>query len=129
MRKPLLVLAALLMIVAASSAQNAPTPKTNTPQCNDAKLDCYLEKWGTEDARRENAQRAGGPHRQGQGVEYDTKFVGYAQLPRSGDGPSVLNMAVLELKSTARTTVAEKMVCTGTYLYVFRPGAEGDPGV
>jgi len=35
-------------------------------------------------------------------------------------------MAVLELKSDGKNDVAEKMVLHGTYLYVVRPGAEGD---
>src|SRR5262245_10253117 len=121
MRKPLLALAALLTMVAASSAQNTPTPKANTPNANDAKLDDYLTKW------EQKMRDVKSLHAQLVRIDKDkvlsttTKFVGYAQYLRSGDGPSALNMAVLELKVDKKNEVAEKMVCTGTYLYVFAP--------
>src|SRR5258705_297578 len=110
MRKPLLVLAALLMIGAAALAQNAPIPKANVPNANDAKLDDYLTKWEQKmrDVKSLTAQL--------ERIDKDkvlsttTKFVGYAQYQRSGDGPSPLNMAVLELKLDKKTDVAEKMV-------------------
>lgn len=121
MRKPVLVLGVLLLIGAVVTAQNVPTAKTNPAPNNDAKLDGYLKKW--EQKMREvktlNAQL--------NRIDKDkvfgstTKFAGSAQYMRSGDGPSALNLAALELKPEGKTEFSEKMICTGTYLYVFAP--------
>jgi TIGR03009 family protein len=40
---------------------------------------------------------------------------------KSGTGDNVMNLGLLELKPEGKTDVAEKVVCTGTYLYQFAP--------
>jgi TIGR03009 family protein len=47
------------------------------------------------------------------------KFVGFAQYMRVGTGPTAQNLALMEMKFEGRNEVAERFVCTGTYLYQY----------
>jgi TIGR03009 family protein len=49
------------------------------------------------------------------------KYTGFAQYMKSGTGPSALNLGLLELRLDGKADLAEKIVCTGTYLYQFMP--------
>jgi hypothetical protein len=40
---------------------------------------------------------------------------------RSGTGPSALNLAHMEMREEGKPEFAEKIICTGTYLYMFAP--------
>jgi TIGR03009 family protein len=115
-----LVLGVLLSAGAAASAQNTPAPKS-TPNPNAAKLDEYLAKWEKKmlEVKTLNAEL----NRLDKDKVFNktTKYAGSAQYLRSGEGQSALNLATLELKLEGKTEVAEKMVCTGTFLYVFAP--------
>ena len=121
MRVHVLVLGVLLLTGAAASAQNTPAPKQAPASKDDAKLDGYLTKW--EQKMREvktlNAKLA--RIDKDKVLSTTTKYVGSAQYLRSGEGQSALNLAALELKQENKTETAEKMICTGTYLYVFAP--------
>ena len=96
MRESVLVLAVLLLTGAAASAQTTPAPKTTTPNDNAKLLDGYLAAWekAMRGVKTLNAQL--------NRVDKDkvltntTKFTGYAQYMKSGDGPSALNLAVLQ---------------------------------
>jgi len=121
MRVHVLVTAVLLLTGAAASAQSTPAPKSAPAPSDDRKLDGYLAKWEQKmlEVKTLNAQLTR--------IDKDkvfnksTKYVGSAQYLRSGEGQSSLNLAALELKLDGKNDVAEKMICTGTYLYVFAP--------
>jgi len=121
MRKPVLVLAVLLLTGAAASAQTTPAPKTTTPDDNAKLLDGYLAAW--EKAMRGVKTLSAQLNR----VDKDkvltntSTYTGFAYYMKSGDGPSALNLASLELKPKDKKEFSEKIVCTGTYLYVFVP--------
>src|SRR5690349_19568847 len=96
MRKPVLVLAVLLLTGAAASAQTTPAPKTAAD--NAKLLDTYLVAW--EKAMRGVKTLSAQLNR----VDKDkvltntSKYSGFAYYMKSGDGPSALNLAMLELK-------------------------------
>jgi TIGR03009 family protein len=54
-------------------------------------------------------------------AETTTKFTGYAYYMKAGTGPTALNLAMLELKLPGKPDIAEKYVCTGTYVYKYEP--------
>src|SRR5258708_37587035 len=105
MRKPVLVLAVLLLTGAAASAQTSPAPKTTTP--NDKQLDVYLASW--EKAMRGVKTLSAQLNR----VDKDkvltntSKYSGFAYYMKSGDGPSALNLAALELKPEGKKEFSE----------------------
>jgi len=116
-----LVLTALLLAGRPAGAQQtAPMPPAAPAQAPQ-KLDGYLLRWEQEMQKIStlSAQVA----RIDRDHSFDTtqKFVGLAQYMKAGTGPSALNLALLELKPDGRNEVAEKFVCTGTYLYQFLP--------
>jgi TIGR03009 family protein len=53
--------------------------------------------------------------------ERTNKLTGYAQYMKVGKGPTAQNLALLEMRQEGKTDLAEKVVCTGTYLYSFLP--------
>lgn len=119
MRKPLPALAALLTLGAVAFAQN-PQP-AKAPNANDAKLDGYLEKWELKMRDVKMLKAILARTDKDKVMSRTDELVGEASYLRSGEGPSALNMATLELKVKNKAEVAEKMVCTGSYLYVFAP--------
>jgi TIGR03009 family protein len=122
MRKPVLVLAVLLLTGAAASAQSTPAPKTTpAPSSNDAKLDGYLKKWEQKMREVKTLNATLTRIDKDKVLSTTTKYTGSAQYMRSGEGQSALNLAALELKIEGKTEFAEKMICTGTYVYVFAP--------
>src|SRR5262249_12981926 len=50
-----------------------------------------------------------------------SRYSGKAMYMKSGSGDNVLNLGLLELSPEGKTEIAEKVVCTGTYLYQFAP--------
>src|SRR5262249_32257012 len=50
-----------------------------------------------------------------------SKYAGYAQYMKAGNGPTAQNLALMEMKVAGKTDVAEKFICTGTFLYQFLP--------
>src|SRR4051812_20129306 len=117
MRNTVPALAVLLLTGAAAFAQST-TPKAPS---DDAKLDRYLKKW--EQKMREVKTLSAKLTRidKDKVLTTTTKYSGWAAYMRSGDGPSALNLAALELKIDGKTEFSEKMICTGTYVYVFAP--------
>jgi TIGR03009 family protein len=113
-----LVLASLLLSGAAASAQQTPPA---APAAAPTPLDNYLVRWEQEMQKVE--------HLAAQLVRIDkdnvakvaTKLTGYAAYLKAGNGPTTLNLALLELRPENSKDIAEKLICTGTYLYVFVP--------
>jgi TIGR03009 family protein len=50
-----------------------------------------------------------------------TKLTGYAAYMKAGSGPTALNLAMLEMRKEDGKELAEKFICTGTFLYAFVP--------
>jgi TIGR03009 family protein len=120
MRQPVMVLAVLLATGAGALAQTTPAPQTDT-KADAAKLDDHLQKW--EKKMREVQTLSASLTRldKDKVLRQTTKLTGFAQYMKSGSGTTALNLAVLELKLDGKNDVAEKIVCTGTYLYQFAP--------
>jgi TIGR03009 family protein len=113
-----LVLAALLLAGAAAPAQQTPPA---APAAAPTPLDNYLLRWEQEMQKVERLAA--------QLVRIDkdnvhntaSKLTGYAAYMKAANGPTALNLAMLELHPEGSKEIAEKYVCTGTNLYVFRP--------
>ncbi len=121
-----LVLAALLLAGAAAPAQQTPAapppaaPPAAAPAAPTA-LDNYLLRWEQEMKKVERlAVQLARIDKNNVSNRVD-KFAGYAAYMKSGTGPTSLNLAMLELRKEDGKEIAEKYVCTGTFLYVFRP--------
>jgi TIGR03009 family protein len=123
-----LVLAALLTAGAAAPAQQAApaggAPPAGVPPAAAAAptaLDSYLLRWEQEMQKVERLSA------QLQRIDKDpvsnmvSKFVGYAAYMKAGTGPTALSLAVLELRKEDGKELAEKYICTGTFLYDFQP--------
>ena len=122
MRKPIFVLAVLFAAEGLLGAQNPPAG--NAPPANnaaDAKLDGYLQRWEQEMRKVQTLAAALTREDKDKTFGTKTKFVGNAQFMKSGVGPTSLNLAALELKAEGKNDIADKFICTGTYLYQFLP--------
>jgi TIGR03009 family protein len=128
----LILSAALLIACGAAHAQGTASPKTSTKApaapaapamtpAQAAALDAYLKRW--EDEMRKVQTLSAGLTRIDKDPSFGstTKLTGAAHYMKAGSGTSVLNLAILELKIDGKTEIAEKFVCTGTYLYQWMP--------
>ena len=125
MRHTGLALTALVLAVTAAAAQQQgpqqqrPAQPAAAPA--DPRLDGYLARWEQEMQRVQTLQA--------QLIRLDNekafgtvqKLVGYAQYMKVGSGASAQNLAVLQLSHENKREIAEKYVCTGTYIYQFAP--------
>jgi TIGR03009 family protein len=117
-----LVLTALLLARAIASAQQSapPAPAANAQA---QALDRYLLRWEQEMQKVQTL--AAQLSRTDKDKTFDTvqKMVGYAQYKKAGTGPTAMNLAMLQLSLEGRPAneIAEKFICTGTYLYQFMP--------
>ena len=99
---------------AAPAAAAAPTPGGSA-------LDGYLLRWEQEMQKVQTLAAQLARIDKDKTFQTTQKFVGYAQYMKSGTGPTALNLAMLQLNLEGKEEVAEKFVCTGTYLYHFLP--------
>lgn len=120
MRAHGLVLTALLLTGLPVGAQQAAPVPAASP--DDTKLDTYLRRWETEVQKVETLYAALNRTDKDKTLDATTKFVGTAYYMRVGSGPNAQNLARCEMALEGRKELAEKLVCTGTFLYVFRPG-------
>lgn len=116
-----LVLAALLASLPAS-AQQAQQPPATPPAAADTKaLDDHLAKW---EAAMKKVETLGAElTRIDKNPVYDDvqKLTGVAYYLKTGSGPSAQNLALLEMRLDGRKEIKEKFICTGAYIYQFRP--------
>jgi TIGR03009 family protein len=119
---------ALLAIGTSATAQTTPagtrpsTPAAAAAAATTAKLDQYLRSW--EQKMREVQTLSAAVNRidKDKAFQTTTKLAGFAQYMKSGSGPTAMNLALLEMRrEDNKTQVAEKFICTGTYLYQFLP--------
>jgi TIGR03009 family protein len=125
MRVSVIVLAGLLATGALADAQTTPAgktpPTTTTPAASSTKLDNYLLRWEQEMKKIETLAAVIARIDKDKSFGSATKYTGSAYYMKSGSGASALNMALLELKQDGKTEIADKVICTGTYLYQFFP--------
>jgi TIGR03009 family protein len=110
-----MALAAVLATGAAVGAQTTPAAST----AGDNKLDQYLGKWEQEMRKVQALSALLTRIDKDKTWKTTTKYSGFAQYMKSGSGTTAMNLALLELKEENKTDLAEKIVCTGTYLYAF----------
>ncbi len=129
MRVPVFVLTGLLVTGALASAQTT-TPignagNTNPPAvtapANNPKLDQYLLRWEQEMKKITTLEAEIARIDKDKSFGSLTKFVGSAKYMKAGSGATTLNLAFLELRQEGKTEIADKVICTGTYLYQFFP--------
>lgn len=122
-----LVLAALLVPATLAPAQTtpagkaAPTAPNATPDPLAVKLDRYLQRWEQEMVKVQTLSALLTREDKDKTFGTTTKFAGEANYMKAGNGPTALNLAALELKVQGKNDVADKFVCTGTYLYRWLP--------
>jgi TIGR03009 family protein len=119
MRESVMVLAVLLATGAGVGAQTTPPRPSSTPAADTAKLNQYLAKWEQEMRKVQTLSALLTRLDKNQVFKTTTKYTGYAQYMKSGSGPTAMNLALMELKQENKTEIAEKLVCTGTYLYAY----------
>jgi TIGR03009 family protein len=128
MRKPVFALAVLLATAAGARSQQTPPikvispappaiPATNKPLALDDHLNSWESKMRAVQSLKADINRTD----KNKNFGSTSKYSGYALYAKSGTGPTALNMAALQLTQEKKTEFAEKIVCTGTYLYQYRP--------
>jgi len=118
-----LVLTALLLGGAPAIAQQAAPPASAAAASapGEQALDRYLLRWEQEMQRVQTLAAQLARLDKDKTFQTTQKFAGYAQYMKDGTGPSTLNLAMLEMRLEGKDDVAEKYICTGTYLYQFLP--------
>lgn len=125
MRRHLHVLALALAAGAVASAQTASTTKAPARPAptavTAANLDKYLKSWEAE--MKKVTALSAEINRADKDATFGTtsRYSGRAMYMKSGTGDNAMNLGLLELKPEGKTDIAEKVVCTGTYLYQFAP--------
>ena len=117
MRVLVMVVAIVLATGAYAGAQN--TPPAANPAADAAKLDGYLKSWEQEMRKVQTLSAIINRINKDKSFDTTTKYNGYAQYMRAGTGPTAMNLATMELKQEGKADLAEKLVCTGTYLYMY----------
>ncbi|MGL4552619.1 MAG: TIGR03009 domain-containing protein [Gemmataceae bacterium] len=118
--RALFTLAALLAGTANVSAQMPPAQTAPSP-AEQAELDGYLNRWEQTMAGVTTLSAVLTRVDTDQVFKAATKYEGWAAYMKSGTGLTALNKAILELKPDGKKEISEKVVCTGTYAYVYQP--------
>jgi TIGR03009 family protein len=117
----LATLAALAGAVQAQQ-QNSAAPAAPTADPNQPRLDAHLLRWEQEMSRVQTLVAVLNRREKDKTFETEQKFSGFAQYMKAGAAGNALNLAMLEMRVEGKNEVAEKFICTGTYLYQFLPG-------
>ncbi|MFM7150395.1 MAG: TIGR03009 domain-containing protein [Gemmataceae bacterium] len=104
-----------------NQAGDTAPPNAATSAATSAKLDGYLQRWEQEMRRVETLSAALARIDSDKVFGSTTKYSGFAHYMKSGTGSTALNLAMLELKQDGKPEIADKFICTGTYLYQFLP--------
>ena len=115
------VLAALLLAGQARAQQTPAAPPASPPPAEDKVLDGHLRKW--EEKMKDVTALAAQLVRidKNHTIEDTTKLVGVAYYMKDGRGPTALNLAILELAPEGKKEFQERYVCTGDFIYDFKP--------
>lgn len=125
MRKPLFVLAVLLTTTAGAHAQSIKVVSPATPLAPAATaplvLDDHLNSWESKMKAVQSLEAEINRNDKNPSFGATTTYSGVALYAKSGTGATALNKAALELRQKGKADFAEKIVCTGTYLYQYVP--------
>jgi TIGR03009 family protein len=116
-----MVLAVVLAMTSIAGAQTTPAARPGDAAADAAKLDGYLKRWEEQMRKVQTLAAVLGRVDKDKSFGTTTKYTGLAQYMRSGTGPTAMNLAHMEMKQENKAEVAEKIICTGTYLYMFAP--------
>jgi TIGR03009 family protein len=124
MRAHGLALTALILSGALAGAQTKPGETTPTKPATPTALDRYLANW--EAAMKNVESLAAEVNRIDKDTTFNktSKFKGYALYMKAGKGTTALNLALLEMKLEGKTDIADKFICTGTFIYRFAPSTK-----
>jgi TIGR03009 family protein len=120
----LLILTVLLLTVATLPAQQPPVvaKKTAAESANEERrLNMYLLMWEKKMADVKSLSTELNRVDTDTVLKRATQYTGWAAYTKSGTGTTVLNKAILELKVKDSKEIAEKIVCTGTFVYNYLP--------
>jgi TIGR03009 family protein len=120
----LLILTVLLLTVATLSAQPPTEASKKTPEqlaADERRLDMYLVMWEKKMAEVRSLSTVLNRVDTDTILKQATQYEGWAAYMKAGSGSNVLNKAILELKVKGSKEIAEKIVCTGTYIYNYLP--------
>jgi TIGR03009 family protein len=122
MRRLSVALAALVLSagVARAQQQQPPAAAPADPAAAQA-LDRHLLRWEQEMQRVQTLAAVLNRIEKDKTFETVQKYSGYAQYLKAGAGPTALNLAMLEMRHEGKSDIAEKFICTGTFLYQFLP--------
>jgi TIGR03009 family protein len=112
-----MALSVVLVTALGAGAQTTPVK----PADNNARLDQYLRAWEQEMRKIQTLQAVLTRTDKDKVFQTASKFTGYAQYMKAGTGPSAMNLALMEMKVAGKNDMAEKFICTGTFLYQFLP--------
>lgn len=117
-----IVLATLMLASLPASAQQVqPAPAAPSAPADNTALDEHLKKW---EAALKKVETLGA-----QLTRVDTdpvyqnvqKLTGLAYYMKAGSGATAQNLAWYEMKIEGQKEPKEKFICTGAYIYQFRP--------
>ncbi len=91
------------------------------PEQPAGKIDQHLRAWEQQMRKIQTVQAVLDRTHKNRASGAVTKYTGRAQYVKSGTGASALNLALLEMKAAGKNDLAEKVICTGTFLYQFVP--------
>lgn len=119
MRHLSVALAALVAAVSTASAQQQPPAAPPANAAPQQALDRYLLRWEQEMQRVQTLAALLNRTEKDKTFETVNKFSGFAQYMKAGNGPTAMNLAMLEMRPEGRQEISDKFICTGTYLYHF----------
>jgi TIGR03009 family protein len=95
--------------------------KREQPEQPAGKIDQHLRAWEQQMRKIQTLKAVLSRTDRDKVTQAATQYTGHAQYMKSGTGPSARNLALLEMKLAGKNDLAEKVICTGTFLYQFLP--------
>jgi TIGR03009 family protein len=127
-----LALAASVLLAAVAAAQQAPpqlptgsapaAPAIQAPPAN-PELDGYLKSWEKEMQNFRTLALKLARIDEDKVLRSVTQYDGIAYFMKTGSGASARNLILLQTSPKGSNELADKFVCSGTYLYYFDRGA------
>jgi TIGR03009 family protein len=119
----LLILTVMISAAAMLPAQTPPPPKKSAADiaAENRRLDMYLLTWEKKMGEVRSLSTVLNRRDTDKVFKTTTDYTGWAAYMKSGEAGKTMNKAILELKLKDKNEIAEKIICTGTYVYNFLP--------